>query len=188
MATEDGWGAGGRLRRRRQRRIEQNPDALQGSLATTDMTYESVTERLDRLVMEGRTEEAVRLAEAARASGDPGNRAAAELLTCMLELAALGYEEAGAAMDRAVALAGAEAEYDALFYRGIALSFEGDGPQAAVYFERAARSPLRRLAARSALALGFLHVQAGDDERALPLLRARGRTRPDTSSSFLKPP
>jgi WD40 repeat protein/tetratricopeptide (TPR) repeat protein len=172
VGTEDGRGVGGWLHRRRQRRIEQNLDAHQGMLATVGMTYESLTERLDRLVEEGRTEEAVRLAEAARASGDPGKRAAAELLTCLAELTAQRYEESGAAMDRAVALAGAEAEYDALYYRGVALVRQGDAPQAAAYFERAGRSPLRRLTARSALALGFLYVQTGDDERALPLLRA----------------
>ncbi|MFE9451681.1 tetratricopeptide repeat protein [Streptomyces sp. NPDC006739] len=172
MGTKDGRRPGGWLHRRRQRRVEQNLDALQGTLATVGMTYESMTERLDRLVEEGRTEEAVRLAEAARATGEPGKCAAAELLTCLAELTAQRYEEAGAAIDRAVALVGAEAECDALYYRGVALARQGDAPQAAAHFERAGRSPLRRLTARSALALGFLHVQAGDDDRALPLLRA----------------
>ncbi|WP_225101944.1 hypothetical protein [Streptomyces sp. CoH27] len=135
------------------------------------MTYESVMERLDRLVAEDRSAEAVWLAHAARASGDPGKRAAAEFLTCMVGLGvAEGYEEAAAAMDRAVALAGAEAEYDVLYFRGVAVARQGDVLQAATYFERAGRSPLRRLAARSALALGLMHVKADDDERALPLL------------------
>lgn len=167
----DSGGRGGWLRGRRQRRVRQNLDALQGTLATMGMTYRSLTERLDGLINDGQVEEALRLAEAARAGGQPDLRAAAEIVTCLWETVNDRHAEALAALDRALALAGAQAEPDVAYHRGVIHVRTGDLARAQEQLALAAACDVERVAVNASLSLGHLYAEAGEDERALPLLR-----------------
>ncbi|MFF7636506.1 hypothetical protein ACFZB9_25650 [Kitasatospora sp. NPDC008050] len=153
---------------RRDRRALANLDALHGTLATMGMGYRDVVERLLALVDGGRVEEAVQLAEQARAGREPGNRAAAEVITALLELAEERYSEALAAADRMVALAGAEAAPEAAYYRGIVHFQLDDRPRAIEQFTIAATSPVAAIATSAALTLSRLFVAEQDDGSALP--------------------
>ncbi|MFD7160598.1 tetratricopeptide repeat protein [Kribbella sp. NPDC059898] len=162
----DAGKARGWFRRRRDARVAANLGVRQAEISTLGLDYDGALNRFDDLVAADRVAEAFDFAEQARHSLDAGTRGAGELMMSLLELTQQRLQDAAATLDRALALAGPQAEPDVALRRAQLLLHLDREPEAVEQLQRALENPSTRRMTQAAIALGRMTADQGNDTEA----------------------
>ncbi|WP_427892232.1 hypothetical protein ACQHIV_05315 [Kribbella sp. GL6] len=152
--------------RRRDAKIAASLAVRQAEISTLGLDYDGALNRFDDLVAADRVAEAFDFAEQARHSLDAGTRGAGELMMSLLELTQKRLQDAAATLDRALALAGPQAEPDVALRRAQLLLHLDREPEAVEQLHRALENPSGRRMTQAAIALGRMTADHGNDTEA----------------------
>ncbi|MGZ0153001.1 tetratricopeptide repeat protein [Kribbella sp. WER1] len=156
-----GW-----FRRRRDARVADNLAVRQAEVSTLGLDYDRALNRFDDLVEADRVGDAFDFAEQARHSLDAGTRGAGEIMMSLLEVTQNRLQDAAASLDRALELAGPDAEPDIALRRAQLLLHLDREPEAVEQLHRAIDNPSTRRMAKAAIALGRMTADHGNDTEA----------------------